>query len=102
MRIISALVLLIIIVALILRERNNIVGFFAQMGVPALLFNLISMATGFFLPRLLRLERKQATAIAMEIGIHNGTLAIAVASSPSMLNNPVMAIPAHPFSERAC
>jgi BASS family bile acid:Na+ symporter len=29
----------------------------------------------------------------MEIGIHNGTLAIAVASSPLLLNNTTMAIP---------
>ena len=97
-RIISALVLVIIIAAIIMRERNNIAGFFAQMGLPALTFNLVSMATGFFLPRLLRLDRKQATAIAMEIGIHNGTLAIAIASTPSMLNNSVMAIPAAVYS----
>ncbi|MFC7648930.1 hypothetical protein ACFQX6_57230 [Streptosporangium lutulentum] len=30
----------------------------------------------------------------MEIGIHNSTLAIAVAMSPALLNNPQMAIPA--------
>ena len=30
----------------------------------------------------------------MEIGIHNGTLAIALALSPALLNNPTMAIPA--------
>jgi BASS family bile acid:Na+ symporter len=29
----------------------------------------------------------------MEIGIHNGTLAIAIATSPQLLNNSVMAIP---------
>ncbi len=29
----------------------------------------------------------------MEIGIHNGTLAIALALSPSLLNNSTMAIP---------
>ncbi|MEM8160639.1 hypothetical protein Q4R47_20185, partial [Morganella morganii] len=32
-------------------------------------------------------------AIGMEIGIHNGTLAIALALSPSLLNNSTMAIP---------
>jgi BASS family bile acid:Na+ symporter len=29
----------------------------------------------------------------MEIGIHNGTLAIAIASGPTLLNNSTMAIP---------
>ena len=32
-------------------------------------------------------------AAGMEIGIHNGTLAIALALSPALLNNPTMAIP---------
>ena len=30
----------------------------------------------------------------MEIGIHNGALAIAIALSPMLLDNPTMAIPA--------
>jgi len=97
-RIISALVLLLIIIGIVWRERNNITTFFAQVGLPALVFNLVSMATGFFLPRLLRLERRQATAIAMEIGIHNGTLAITVATAPSLLNDSSMAIPAAVYS----
>ena len=40
----------------------------------------------------------KAIAIAMEIGIHNGTLAIALALSPALLNNPTMAIPAAIYS----
>ncbi|MNE72288.1 hypothetical protein D3C80_1682140 [compost metagenome] len=34
----------------------------------------------------------------MEIGIHNGTLAIALALSPSLLNNATMAVPAAIYS----
>ncbi|MEL6224965.1 MAG: bile acid:sodium symporter family protein, partial [Cyanobacteria bacterium J06627_8] len=30
----------------------------------------------------------------VEVGIQNGTLAIAIASSPTLLNTPTMAIPA--------
>ena len=44
-----------------------------------LAFNLLSMCVGYFVPRLARVERRQATAIGMEIGVHNGTLAIAIA-----------------------
>ncbi len=50
------------------------------------------------MPRLLGLGERQAIAIGMEIGIHNGTLAIAVALSPLMLNNPTMAIPPAVYS----
>jgi bile acid:Na+ symporter, BASS family len=97
-RLLSAAVLVIIIVATMLKEREHLLEYFAQVGLPALAFNLVSMGVGFFLPRLLRLPHKQATAIAMEIGIHNGTLAIAIASAPTLLNNSVMAIPAAVYS----
>lgn len=66
----------------------------AQIGLAALVFNLVSLAVGYFVPLLVRLNRRQAIAIGMEIGIHNGTLAIAIAMSPQLLNNPTMAIPA--------
>ena len=75
------------------KERANIGGFFRQVGVAALAFNLASMTVGYFVPLLLRVERRQAIAIGMEIGIHNGTLAIAIAASPTLLNNSTMAIP---------
>ena len=44
-------------------------------------------------------ENTQSDAVfAMEIGVHNGTLAIAIASSPLLLNDPLMAIPAAIYS----
>ncbi len=64
-----------------------------MVGLAALAFNLLSLAVGYWVPRLLRLPKAQAVAIGMEIGIHNGTLAIALALSPSLLNNSTMAIP---------
>ena len=97
-RIVSALVLVIFIAATMLKEREHLLASFATVGLPALCFNLVSLGVGFFLPRLFRLERRQATAIAMEIGIHNGTLAIAIASSPTLLNNSEMALPAAVYS----
>jgi BASS family bile acid:Na+ symporter len=92
-RILSALFLLLVIVGAVLKERANLGDFFRQVGLAALAFNLASMCVGYFVPLLLRVERRQAIAIGMEIGIHNGTLAIAIASSPLLLNNSTMAIP---------
>jgi BASS family bile acid:Na+ symporter len=92
-RIMSALLLVMVIAATVLKERANIVEFFRQVGMAALAFNLASMAVGYLAPLMLRLPRRQAVAIGMEIGIHNGTLAIAIASSPLLLNNSTMAIP---------
>ncbi len=92
-RALSAVFLALIIVLAVLKERSNLGDFFRQVGLAALAFNVASMAVGYVIPRLLRVERRQAVAIGMEIGIHNGTLAIAIASSEHLLNNSMMAIP---------
>ncbi|MBI3202952.1 MAG: bile acid:sodium symporter family protein [Myxococcales bacterium] len=92
-RILSAVFLLLVIASAVAKERANLGGFFRQVGLAALAFNLASMTVGYFVPLLLKVERKQSIAIGMEIGIHNGTLAIAIASAPTLLNNSTMAIP---------
>ena len=97
-RAISAVFLVLIIVAAIIKERATVVESFLRVGPAALSFNLASMGLGYFLPRLLRLDKRQSIAIGMEIGIHNGTLAIAIASGPTLLNNPTMAVPAAIYS----
>jgi len=88
----SAIFLALIILSIVFKEKDNIVSFFQQVGIVALLFNVGSMATGYVLPRVARVPERQAIAIGMEIGIHNGTLAIAIASSPQLLNSGTMAI----------
>ncbi|MDI1429529.1 bile acid:sodium symporter family protein [Polyangium sorediatum] len=92
-KITSAVFLLLIIAAAVLKERANLVTYFKQVGLAALVFNLASMGLGYLVPLLARLPKRQATAIGMEIGIHNGTLAIAIASAPTLLNNSTMAVP---------
>jgi BASS family bile acid:Na+ symporter len=97
-RVLSAVVLLLVIAGAVLKERAHVVEYFQAVGLAALAFNLVSLVIGYFLPVLVRLPNKQAIAIGMEIGVHNGTLAIAIASSPLLLNNSTMAIPAAIYS----
>lgn len=97
-KIISALFLLFIIVLALVKDWETVAEYAPIVGLAALTFNLASLAVGYFVPRLLRLNQRQAVAIGMEIGIHNGTLAIALALSPQLLNNTVMAIPAAIYS----
>jgi BASS family bile acid:Na+ symporter len=97
-RITSAVFLILVIAAAVAKERAKLGEYFQVVGTAALAFNLASMAVGYFVPLIARVERKQAIAIGMEIGIHNGTLAIAIASSPTLLNNSTMAIPAAIYS----
>lgn len=97
-RVLSALFLVAIVVSSIVKERENIGLWFAQVGLAALLFNLVSLGVGYFVPKLARVPERQSVAIGMEIGIHNATLAIAIASSPTLLNNTAMSIPAAVYS----
>lgn len=95
-KILSAVFLLLIIVAAVYRERVNLSSHFGEIGFPVLVFNLLSMGLGYYLPQVWRVEKKQAVAIGMEIGIHNGTLAIFIALS--VLNNSLMSVPAALYS----
>ncbi|HBX55407.1 bile acid:sodium symporter family protein [Pseudomonas sp. UBA2684] len=97
-KIVSALFLLIIILLAVVKDWQTFVEYAPLVGGAALAFNLISLAVGYCVPRLFNLSLRQAVAIGMEIGIHNGTLAIALALSPMLLNNSTMAIPAAIYS----
>jgi len=97
-KIISALFLLIIIILAVVKDWQTFVDYAPLVGGAALAFNLISLAVGYWVPRLFKLSLRQSIAIGMEIGIHNGTLAIALALSPMLLNNATMSIPAAIYS----
>lgn len=90
-KILSAIFLILIIIAAILKEKENILGYFQQVGSAALVFNILSMLIGYYVPQIFKINKKQSIAIGMEIGIHNGTLAIYIAMN--VLMNNTMSIP---------
>jgi bile acid:Na+ symporter, BASS family len=92
----SAVLLILVIAAAIGKEKDNLIQYFGQVGLAALLFNVLSMAVGYNVPRWLGIGQRQAIAIGMEIGIHNGTLAILIALN--VLGNSLMSIPAAIYS----
>jgi BASS family bile acid:Na+ symporter len=95
-KILSAVFLVLVIVGAILKEKAHIGEYFQQIGLAALSFNVLSLLAGFFVPLLFKVEKKQAIAVGMEIGIHNGTLAIFIALN--ILKNDTMSIPAAIYS----
>lgn len=95
-RLFSVLVLALLIVAAVAQAWSTLLAWFAVVGLACLLFNLASMGVGYAAPLALRLPKKQAVAIAMEIGIHNGTLAIFIALN--VLGNAAMSVPAAVYS----
>ncbi|BAZ83125.1 bile acid:sodium symporter family protein [Sphaerospermopsis kisseleviana CS-549] len=84
--------LALIILLLVIREWEKLPGFIVQVGVAVVLLNTISMFLGFYVSKLLNLKPAQQICIAIEVGLQNGTLAIAITAG--ILNNPDMAIPA--------
>lgn len=77
----------------LLRERNNFISYVIDVGWATLVLNVVAMALSFVIATLTRLGEERVTAITIEVGIQNGTLAIAIASTPTLLNTPTMAIP---------
>lgn len=90
-KIASAIILIVLIVSVTIREKQVLLDYAGSLGLPVLLFNVLSMAVGYYIPRLLTIDKRQSIAIGMEIGIHNGTLAIYIALS--VLANSTMSVP---------
>lgn len=95
-RVISAVFLALIIVAALLKERENVVAFFRLVGPVALLLNIASLLMGLVIGGIFVLGRKQKLTLSIETGIQNGTLGILVAAT--LLKNPAMAIPSAIYS----
>jgi bile acid:Na+ symporter, BASS family len=96
--IVSAVFFVLILLLAILKERENIVPYFKEAGIPALVLNLGALLLGYLSGLFFKLDLRQRVAISIETGIQNGTLAIAIALSPVILNNTEIAIPAAIYS----
>jgi BASS family bile acid:Na+ symporter len=90
-RLFSVAVLAALIAGAIVQEWRIVGGALAAVGLACLAFNLLSMVAGYWTPRVFALPERQAVAIAMEIGIHNGTLAIFI--SLNVLQSAAMSVP---------
>ncbi|WP_343565176.1 bile acid:sodium symporter family protein [Kiloniella sp. b19] len=74
----SSLFFLLVLAGAIAKERDNIAAYFAEAGLITLALNLIMMTLAFSCARLLGSGRKQEVSLAIECGLQNGTLAIAL------------------------
>ena len=95
-RTISTVLFILILLSIIISEREDILDYFAQVGSATAILNVTTMLLGFFLARFLRLSQKQAITISIESGIQNGTLAIVMATT--VLANATLSIPAAIYS----
>ena len=77
----SMVVLALLAIIAFAKEWNALTSSFATIGVAVIAFNILSLGLGYYVPRLLGMDKANAVAIGYEIGIHNSTLAIFVAVS---------------------
>ena len=95
-RIGSAVILAVLVVAIVVDQRESITDYLAKVGVATALFCALSLMIGYYVPRLFGVSDRQSIASSMEIGVHNATLAIYVAVE--ILDDTEISIPAAVYS----
>jgi BASS family bile acid:Na+ symporter len=78
---VAAVVFVLVVIGAIVSEFETVTDNFTELALATFTLNVAAMAVSFTIALLARLNQRQATAIAMELGIHNAALAIAVGAS---------------------
>lgn len=95
-RVLSAVILAVLVVAILVDERDNVGDYFADVGLVTALFCALSLLLGYAVPRAAGVSEQQAIASSFEIGVHNATLAIFVAIE--VLDRTEASVPAAVYS----
>jgi BASS family bile acid:Na+ symporter len=75
----SAIVIVLVILGIVIKENRNILFYFQEAGLIALSLNAATMFVGYYSAKIFKIKNQQAISISIESGIQNGTLAISVA-----------------------
>ncbi|MFY0603811.1 MAG: bile acid:sodium symporter family protein [Flavobacteriaceae bacterium] len=78
-RIASALILAMVIIGIIIKEKDNLAESFKKAGLVIVCLNIIIMFVGYYSSKLFKISNKRALSIAIESGIQNGTMGITIA-----------------------
>jgi bile acid:Na+ symporter, BASS family len=91
-RMASVLLLAVVVAISLASSGEKILPHLGSIGLACVTLNLVSLAIGYAVPRILGLPVPQATSISLEIGIHNAAVAIFVALK--VLESEVASVPA--------
>ena len=75
----SMIVFIVVVIGALIAERENVVTYIVQTGVPAVTLNVVTMALAAGVAAVLTIPTDQRTAITLECGLQNATLGITVA-----------------------
>ncbi|SEA44920.1 bile acid:sodium symporter family protein [Microbulbifer marinus] len=87
----GGLVLAVLVIGLVYGIRDRFLELMAQAGPSAILLNLAGVALGLLSSRAIGLSRREALAVATELGIKNGTLGLMV--TLTLLHSSEMSVP---------
>lgn len=88
-KVFSVVFLFLIIAGIFIKNKETMPGYFADVGLAALVLNLSCMLLGYFLSKAAQLNEAQSKAIGIEVGLQNGTTALLIALT--ILGNSTMA-----------
>jgi len=70
-----------VVIGAVASEFDVLQDAFAEVAAAVITLNLLAMTLSFLIARAAKLDSRQSTAIAMELGVHNTTVALAVATT---------------------
>jgi len=77
-----------------IQHHETIAAQIGRLGLCITLMILLAMGGGYLISQLMKLNRKEQRTLIIEIGMQNAAQSIAIASSPFIFNNDIIAIPA--------
>ena len=80
-RTIALVAFVVVVIGAVVSEFDVLRDAFVEIAAAVITLNVVAMGLSFFIARRARLDSRQSTAIAMELGVHNTTVALAVAST---------------------
>jgi BASS family bile acid:Na+ symporter len=78
---VTAIVFISAVAGVIVAEHQRVLDNLGAVAGAAVTLNILAMSSSFWIARLVRLDSRQSTAIAIELGIHNAVVAIAVGAT---------------------
>jgi BASS family bile acid:Na+ symporter len=91
---VTLIVFVIVVIGAVVSEFDTITEHFADLALATLALNVAAMTVSAAVARVAGLDGRQTTSIALELGVHNSTLAIAVATTIAT----ILATPAAVYS----
>lgn len=94
---VSVVAIVLIICGIVGKNASSLVTCGIAVGIVVMLHNSFGLLLGFMVSKVLRLDTKKSTAIAIEVGMQNSGLAVSLAAT-NFAMNPLAAVPGAIFS----